>query len=322
MIPTSVIDIGTLFDDLLSANVGSHPLTVRELFNRYAPVVRGRLKAWPTLEGRFVHVLTEFGERDATKITKLDVDTYVSKRREALTHNGHHLVSPATRNREVAALKALLNWAVDAELISSHKLGRVRLEAENNIRQWAPRQADVEKIAAHLDAETAAIVWALFTSGARRMEILDLRKSELDMMTGAITLAGTRTKTGKPRRIYLGPNALEAIRALPEQPGPFVFSRLHWRTRYSKYQAACTKAGINSAPDPKPTFHHLRHGFVAAARRAGVPDTVTQSFTGHSATNGAAFKRYGSRVGDDEITNALAKLHGTSQVDTTVGGGK
>jgi integrase len=157
-----------------------------------------------------------------------------------------------------------------------------------------------------------AIVIVLADTGCRRMEILRLRWDQTDLGAGIVTLGAENTKSGRPRKVPLSQRAVAAIKGVrPRPPSPYVFTRRSGKPHnprhlYRLYQRAVAAAGLQGVNGEPITFHTLRHSFVSQARRRGIPERTVMAITCHATRS--AFDRYGSRVDEDEIAGAVAKM--------------
>lgn len=272
-------------------------LTVRELWVRWADVHRQRLQDFKTEEGRALHVLTFFGDRRAAELTIFDLDGqggYRARRQTKL--RGGAPLRPATRNREVALLQRVLNFAVKEGLIEKNPIAHAKPEPEDNIQQSkVESEAKLAALLAHASPMLAALVLCWYETGARRSEVMGLRWDQLD----GDYLIFPRTKNREPRRAKLAPRAREALGALPRLASvPWVF--VNWRTlrAYSKrylsrlFEKLVAASGLKGVNGERVTPHKIRHGFVYRCRRTlKLPDKTIQRMGGWKTDS--AFKRYG-----------------------------
>lgn len=271
--------------------------TVRELWARWADVHRRALVDFKTEEGRAVHLLAFFGERRAAELTIFDVEGADGYRAQRLTKlRGGAPLRPATRNREMALLQRVLNFAVEEALLEKNPIAHAKPEPEHNIQQSkVESEAKLAALLAHASPMLAALVLLWFETGARRSEVMSLRWDQLD---GAY-LFFPRTKNREPRRCKLAPRAREALLALPRLDDlPWVF--MNWRTLqpYSKRHLAklfgqlVQASGLKGVNGERITPHKFRHGFAYRCRRAlRLPEKTIQRMGGWR--TGAAFDRYG-----------------------------
>lgn len=301
---------------ILQAHIASGPQAgpyVVVLYRRYRRAVRRTLRTWPSIASRFRTLLPFFGRRRVTEITAELCAEYVARRAEGVTRLGRP-TSPATRNRELAALRAMFNWAIEAKVITEHHITNLHLEKERNIRKTVLREDPIRELLAaaaeHPHGELLrAIILVAWDSGMRRLEVFRLRWDQI-ADDGEVTLGADETKTDQPRHPRLTQRALEALRALPRSGSPFCFANPHTgepytpRIIYGWYERAVKAAGLVGVGGEKVVFHLLRHGYIAANRRMGIPDKITRTATGHRSS--ASFERYGYPEGE-EADLALAR---------------
>lgn len=218
------------------------------------------LRAYASELARCGHLRRLLGGARAGALTMLDVDRY----RQLREGEG---ASPATRNREVVRLGAVLRWAADRKIIPAYPLPRLKPEPERNERSTHLTDVDARRIVEECENPTiAAIVVTAFDSGLRRGEICQLRRDQLDMTNGIITVYAGQTKAQRGRATVLSAWASDLIAALRPAP-PWVFpSRLgrpyHPRTVLRLFQEAAARAGVKAAPGERVWLHDLRSGFA------------------------------------------------------------
>jgi integrase len=225
-----------------------------------SPEARG-LKSHDSEVARAAHLKRLLGTLCAAAITMLDVDRY----RQVREKEG---ASPATRNREVVRLGAILRWAADRKIIPAYPLPRLKPEPERNERSTHLTDVDVRRIVEELEPYpvVAAMVATAFDSGLRRAELCKLRRDQCDFTNGVITVYAVDTKGQRTRSTVLSSWASELIEAIPPCP-PWVFpSRLgrpyHPRTVLRLFQDAAKRAGVKAAPGERVWLHDLRSGFA------------------------------------------------------------
>jgi integrase len=218
------------------------------------------LRAFKSELARCAHLSRLLGGVRAGAITMLDVDRY----RQTREQEG---ASPATRNREVVRLGAVLRWAADRKIIPAYPLPRLKPEPERNERSTHLTDVDARRIVEACDNPTiAAMVATGFDSGLRRGELCVLRRDQLDMTNGIITVYAGQTKAQRGRATVLSAWASDLIAAIPPSP-PWVFpSRFgrpyNPRTVLGLFQKAARAAGVKAAPGERVWLHDLRSGFA------------------------------------------------------------
>lgn len=236
-------------------------VTVRNLCSMYtgSPEATG-LAAWATERGRISHLVEVLGDCSAAALTLRDLDSYRRARWNA---------APATRNREIVRLTAILRWGVDRGHLAAFPLPRVKLEPEHNQRSTHLAEVDVRAIVSALRARgrhaVAALVATAYDGGLRRAEACRLTFEQIDMKDRVISLLARHTKGKRPRAAPLSAWAADLIQQLPR--GEFVFASsrgrpFHPRTVLRYYQQAVGEAGIAAAPGERVWLHDLRAGFA------------------------------------------------------------
>jgi integrase len=167
-------------------------------------------------------------------------------------------------------------------------------------------------------------------TGARRDELLQLERRNLDLDAGKITLDPGTTKNDDGRVFYLPPAALAALKAWDEKTRGLerdqtiivrhVFHRHGERIRefpYDLWHDACAAAKISGKRIP----HDFRRTAARSYRRAGVSEGVVMKILGHKTRS--IFERYNIKNEDDlrEAAEAVANemgRNGTGRAKVTV----
>jgi integrase len=181
---------------------------------------------------------------------------FIVKRREARGVKPGSTVSPATVNKDLRTLRAVLNVAVDWEYLAKPPKFRFLREPEKLV-QYVTAE-DFAKIYQACDAATRpdrfnftagewwrALLMFAYMTGWRISEILALRREDLEWNTGhAITRHGDN-KGGREERIKLHPIVLEHLKAIASfEPVVFPWPSSR-RTLYTEFHAIQTAAGIH-----------------------------------------------------------------------------
>lgn len=213
-----------------------------------------------------------------------DIRAYTASRIEAGA-------SPATVNRELAALSAAINWC-NTELewgLPNAVKGRTLKEPEGRVR-WLTR-AEVESLCrtARKQRNGALLddfIRVAVNTGCRKEEMLGLEWRRVDMENKLIYLDGIHTKAGKRRSIPLNEGALDALKgrlayraeACPASPWVFARSSGERVACIRKgFEAACERSGIKDF-----VIHDLRHTCAAHLISAGVALAEVRDLLGHS----------------------------------------
>ena len=177
-----------------------------------------------------------------------------------------------------------------------------------------PRQGFFEadqfaKVLEHLPADHADFVMFAYVTGWRKGEISGLTWAEVDFEGKRIWMAGSRTKSGKPRAMPLGKHLLPLIerRKALKRDSEFVFNWiapkrlkgavLPIRNFTKLWEKACRLAGC-----PDALLHDFRRTAVRNLTRAGVPRPVAMARVGHKTES--VFHRYNIVDESDLIESA------------------
>lgn len=227
-------------------------------------------------------------------------------------------VGPATINRELAILAAMITHAVthlEWPLPNPVK-GRMLKEPPGRVRWITRKEADtlIEKAKTTREGERLAdfIELALHT-GARKGELLKLEWRRVNWEHALITLEPEDSKAGKRRTIPLNESAVAALKrrhryAQTYCPScPWVFCKRDG-SRYvypnPVFKKACALAGIKDF-----TIHDLRHTCASWLVSEGVPLADVKEVLGHSTIN--MTERY-AHLAPHRARDAVAKLQSRS----------
>lgn len=215
------------------------------------------------------HLIPEFGRKKLTKIKILQVDRYRAARLSS--------ANPATVNKEVNCLKAMLNKAVEWGYIPGNPLsgfkqlkvhpGRVRyLEPDelNKLLDVCKDRTDLWKV----------VQIALHT-GMRRGEILSLDWNLIDLKRRLIVLE--ITKNNERRAVPINDTLYEILcDHRNEVKKGKLFPDLNGNMVSMAFRRACKKAGIEDF-----RFHDLRHTFASHLSMSGSNQRTVQQLLGH-----------------------------------------
>lgn len=255
----------------------------------------------------FTHLYT----RDMSKITPWDVQKW-------RTQEIKKGLKPATINRQLVALKAVLSKAVEWEVIDKHPLRSVkplktdtkskvrylsndeekRLRSALDVREAKIRRERVnankwrqergyelyedlnsKKFADHLKP----IVLLALNTGMRRGELFDFTWQNVDLKKRIVTVEGIRSKSGSTCHIPLNDEALGALIAWRNQTdsNDLVFPNPNTGKRFDNIKKSWEH--LRTAAKIKDfRFHDLRHHFASKLVMAGVDLNTVRELLGHS----------------------------------------
>lgn len=259
-----------------------------------------------------VHLTRYFGRKRAIWITPADLKGYIVRRQQAGAAN-------ATINRELAALRRGFALAHESGFfLSVPPVPRLR---ERNVRTGFFEPPEFLAVRRHLPPAIQPIVTFAYITGWRvQSEVLPLEWRQVDFEAGLVRLEPGSTKNDEGRAFPLIPElrALldaqrERTRALERTTGrivPWVFHRNGTPVRAFRkaWQTACRTAGLSGRIP-----HDFRRTAVRNLVRAGVPERVAMTLTGHRTRS--VFDRY-HIVSESDLKEAGLKLARTLNVGT------
>lgn len=253
------------------------------------------------------HLARVFAGWRAVDLTTPDVQRYIAQRQAEGASN-------ASINRELAALKRMLNLALRAEKLPSKPY--IPQLHEDNVRTGFFEAEAFLTVLRHLPEYLQPVATFAYVTGWRKDEILTLTWRQVDFEAGTVRLEPGTTKNREGRTIFLTPE-LRAIlaeqrmktTALERQRAriiPWVFHRDGKPIKDLRvaWQNACKRAG-----QPGRLFHDLRRTAVRNMVRAGIPERVAMQISGHKTRS--IFDRY-NIVSEGDLREAARKLTGTS----------
>lgn len=124
-------------------------------------------------------------------------------------------------NRTRALTSKIFDFGIQRGVVEYNPVHNVPIPGEERRRDRVLNEDDIRSVWAGLDPERAPIAstvkLALLTA-QRRSEVLGMSWGELDLDGGWWTIPAERAKNKMAHRVPLGPQALELLRRLKEQP--------------------------------------------------------------------------------------------------------
>ena len=230
-------------------------------------------------EGGVRHLRTFFKGMRATSITTPVIHQYIEKRMEEGAAN-------ATINRELSALKRMLNLGAKQTPPIVDRVPHIPMLRENNVRKGFFEHGDFIKLLEALPEYLRGFAAFAYRTGWRISEIAGLTWSQVDLELGIVRLEVGESKNNEGRTVYLD-EELKAVlcqqlawRKRRRKLCPYVFLNRKGTGRVidirSAWNTACTKTGIG-----KRFFHDLRRTAVRNMVRAGIPERVAMTISGH-----------------------------------------
>lgn len=278
--------------------------TVKEIVEAFLSDVEGRAK--PKTVEVYRYLLTgfvaKFGGRTADGIKPHEAEAFARK----------PSWSSSTRNGFLGALVSAFKWAVRAGVLDTNPLTTVRKPPKTSRGAKAViTKAEFKRL--HLAASIAfkPFLMGLWLTGCRPGELARLTAANLNLTSGVAVLAEHKTadKTGKPRLIFLSPEAVTLFKSQAESnPHGVLFPNTNGGGWNEDSIIGAMKSTRKKAKLPHATAYGFRHSFATDALAHGVPDATVAALLGHSSTN-MLHKHYSHLTSrTDVLLQAVAKV--------------
>lgn len=193
-----------------------------------------------------------------------------SQARQAASHivkdmTGHY--AAGTINRSLGTLKKALRLAWESGRIAIDYSAHVKRLPENNARSTYLSLDQVHAIASHCSEPAKAAIWIALLTGARRGEILKLRRE--DIGHDSLIIHAGNTKTLRTRIVPIVPAVRPWLKHVPLQIGLEGVKSAWRRAREAE-----------SMPDVN--FHDLRHSCASILIATGADLFTVSKILGHS----------------------------------------
>jgi integrase len=214
---------------------------------------------------------------------------------------------------EIDAISIMFNWAVEHEMIGKNPIAKIKpLPVEEEDLRKVRRSLSVEEVEALFEYSPPHLrpIWVVFmTTGIRKMELVDLRFSDIDFDEKTMHIRGSVAKNHKARTIPLSEEVLEMIAELkaaaPDRHPVSAATPLRTRQqlrRFSRdhvfvtpvntpwvcnllreFYRVCRAAGIEGAhPNGSVDLHALRVSFITLSLEHGASAKAVQAIAGHA----------------------------------------
>ena len=248
-------------------------------------------------ELRVRHLNETFAGMKVVSIDTPQINLYIEKRRSEGAAN-------ATINRELAALKRILNLGANQTPPRVDRVPHILMLKEDNVRKGFFEHHEFEALRAVLPDHLKGVLAFGYKTGWRVSEITDLTWDHIDLQQGIVRLEAGETKNTEGRTVYLDDGLKEVMsnQFINRHLGcPYIFHRDGQQIKSFRkvWKSACQKAGIKDK-----LFHDLRRTAVRNMVRAGIPEKVAMMISGHKTRS--VFDRY-NIVSSDDLKQAAAK---------------
>lgn len=191
--------------------------------------------------------------------------------------------SPGTKTLMKMVLNMMLDYAVEYELIEHNYARDFKVEKIDKSKITGTgahhtfTDEEMETIWKHLgeSREIDMIIIQCYT-GWRPTELCDLKKENVDLVTGCIT-GGSKTDAGKDRKVPIHSKIRPIIeKYLKKTKSDFLFGELTYEQYRYYFHRELKRIGLE-----KHTPHDCRVRFVTAAKTCGVDEYAIKRIVGH-----------------------------------------
>lgn len=223
----------------------------------------------------------------------------------------------ATINRELAALKRMLNLGRNQSPPLVDRVPYIPMLKENNARKGFFEHGEYLAVREAVPGYLKDFVTFAYKTGWRVSEIATLTWNQVDQKQGIVRLEVGETKNDEARTVYLDSEMKAIFEALWKNKRsllPYVFLNRSRKDRIKRFDKAWEKA-CKDAKIGLRHFHDFRRTAVRNMVRSGVPERVAMMISGHKTRS--IFDRY-NIVNDADLKAAaqqqekyLEKVMGT-----------
>ena len=248
------------------------------------------------------HLKKHFDGIRIIEITTPEIQRYVEDRLE------DHL-SNATINRELSALKRMLNLGAEHTPPKVDRVPHIPMLKENNVRKGFFEHGDFLALRNALPDYLKGFVTFAYKTGWRVSEISKSTWSQVDRDQGIVRLEPGEAKNDEGRTVYLDEELKEVFnrqwdnRKKSGKLISYVFPNRYGKDRITDFRiawnTACKDAGIG-----KRLFHDFRRTAVRNMVRSGIPERVAMMVSGHKTRS--IFERY-NIVSDTDLKLAAQR---------------
>jgi integrase len=218
-------------------------------------------------------------------------------------------VTPATINRELAALKRMFRLAARQTPPLVSTIPHIPRLKEHNVRQGFFTDEEYTILRAALPDHLKVPFILAYWTGMRMGEVLMLRWEQMDLSEGLVRLEPGTTKSGRGRLIPLPAEVCAVLGQWKDQTSrqyPAGLWVCHYRgerlRRIQKklWDKICTRVGLTDK-----LFHDLRRTAIRNMVRRGISERIAMEISGHRTRS--VFDRY-DIVSEADIRDARIRM--------------
>lgn len=262
------------------------------------------------------HLRESFEGMRVIDITTPRINEYIERR---LSEGASH----GTVNRELAALKRLLNLGAKQTPPKVSHVPHVPMLKEDNVREGFFEYGEFLALRSALPYYLRGFVTFAYKTGWRVSETRNLTWDQVDLQRGIVRIEGSQTKNKKARTVHLDTELKDIFNQQWDNRKkgckliPYVFPSQEGTGKIGDFRKvwfrACRDVGLGDR-----LFHDFRRTAVRDMVRSGIPERVAMMISGHKTRS--VFDRY-DIVSEDDLRQAAQKreAYQWSQTGTITG---
>lgn len=205
------------------------------------------------------------------------------RRRQADAEAAGKALSPATLNRDLAAIGAFLRWCAQNKGLKVER-PTLKYQRESKGRLVWLSSEQLAAFRAKCPAEWQPLFELLFSTGMTVSEATGLRRTDVDLKKRRVSIHeefGRKLKRESRARELSFPDRLvslleQQLRTAAPEPSARIFPFTYWTARKA-WIRVCAAAEIHGA-----TIHDARHTYAVHAVQSGIPEARLQKLLGHA----------------------------------------
>jgi integrase len=224
------------------------------------------------------HLCPFFTDKPLSRVTTFDVERYKKKRIEASA-------APGSVNRELATLSHLFTKAVEWKWLD-HRPASIKRLSEDRGRITYLTIEQIERLLATARADQSFEVYPFIVigleTGMRRMEILSIRRENIDL--GRRVIFVPKAKAGAREQLITAHLAhyLASLMAMAQPGQEWLFPAHSGNGHFIGIEKPFRRVVAAAGLDPKKVVRHtLRHTAITHLVQAGVDIPTVQRISGH-----------------------------------------
>jgi len=191
-------------------------------------------------------------------------------------------ITPSTVNRELAFLKAVFNFAIEADLVFKNPVSRVKFLAENNQQTRVLSHIEESEYFAKASPVLRDIARLILGTGMRPEEVYTLRRENVDLRRGVLQVPQGKTAAAR-RLLKLTASAKEVLRRrMTGLETPYLFPYESDPSRLIPKINHAHDRTVKVSKIASIRLYDFRHTWATRAAMSGIDLVTLAAMLGHS----------------------------------------